>query len=39
MNKGEIKPGTKGIALSLEQFEELKKHIPAITAKIQSLKK
>ena len=36
---GEVKPGAKGIALSVEQFEEFVKHIPAIQAKIQLLKK
>ncbi len=36
---GDVKPGAKGIALSIEQFEEFVKHIPAIQAKIQSLKK
>jgi len=36
---GELKPGAKGIALSTEQFEEFMKYIPAIKAKILSLKK
>jgi hypothetical protein len=34
-NKGELKPGKKGIALSTAQWAELKKKIPEIDRKLK----